>query len=461
VIPAAVIDEIRARIDPVEVIGRRVELKKSGNSFSASCPFHPDRTPSFRVFPDSKRFKCFGCGARGDVFEFLRRFEGKGFPDAVRELAAEVGLPVAPDPSVPRGASASPDQAPHALDRACEAAMTHWIERLRSDAGAHARRYLASRGIQEATARQFRLGFAPRDWHDLDHALSTRGFPTDDLLSAGLLRKSERPEHPTHDRFRGRIIFPLLQGDRRVVGFAGRTLASGEGTKEPKYLNSPETPIFRKGHVLFGLPEAQTAIRSSRRTLLVEGYFDAVAVHQAGTREVVACGGTALTEHQIGLLQRAGCEELFLVFDTDPAGLDAPQAAAPSLLRTGLTVRVTRLPGQAPADPDTFVRAHGPAGLSAALDAATPLTEWLLERAISARTQRVGSRGLSVEQKLLIVRDLRPFVAAARPGLPRALFEQRIARRLELYIVALRAELGRGEGRPASAGENGGHAWHA
>jgi DNA primase len=461
VIPAAVIDEIRARIDPVEIIGRRVELKKSGNSFSASCPFHPDRTPSFRVFPDSKRFKCFGCGARGDVFEFLRRFEGKGFPDAVRELASEVGVPVAPDPSVPRGASAPSDQAPHVLDRACEAAMTHWIERLWSDAGAHARRYLASRGIQEATARQFRLGFAPRDWHDLEHALSTRGFPADDLLSAGLLRKSERPEHPTHDRFRGRIIFPLLQGDRRVVGFAGRTLASGDGTNEPKYLNSPETPVFRKGHVLFGLPEAKAAIRSSRRALLVEGYFDAVAVHQAGMREVVACGGTALTEHQIGLLQHAGCEELFLVFDTDPVGLDAPLAAAPSLLRAGLTVRVARLPGQAPADPDTFVHAHGPAGLSAALDAATPLTEWLLERAISARTQRVGPRGLSVEQKLLIVRDLRPFVAAARSGLPRALFEQRIARRLELYIAALRAELGRGEGRPASAGENGGHAWHA
>ena len=337
--------------------------------------------------------------------------------------------------------------------------MTHWIERLRSDAGAHARSYLASRGIQEAMARQFRLGFAPREWHDLD-ALSSRGFTTDDLLHAGLLRKSDRPEHPTHDRFRGRIIFPLLQGDRRVVGFAGRTLASGEGTSEPKYLNSPETPIFRKGHLLFGLAAAHAAIRGSRRAIVVEGYFDALALHQAGVREVVACGGTALTEHHVGLLQRAGCEELLLLFDSDPAGLEAPQAAAPSLLRAGLTARVARLPGQAAGDPDTFVRAHGSAGLAATLDAATPLTEWLLERAIAARTQRVGSRGLSVEQKLLIVRDLRPFVAAARPGLPRALFEQRIARRLELYIVALRAELGRGDGRARGDGA-GGDAWHA
>jgi DNA primase len=460
-IPSAVIDEIRARIDPVEVIGRRVELKRSGSSFAASCPFHADRTPSFRVFPDSKRFKCFGCGARGDVFEFLRRFEGKAFPAAVRELAAEVGVPVAPEPAGAGPAAALADPARAGLERACEAAMAHWTERLWGEAGAQARRYLATRGIQEATAKQFRLGFAPREWHDLEQALQSKGHALEDLLKAALLRKSDRGEHPTHDRFRGRIIFPLLQGSRRVVGFAGRTLGAGEGSTEPKYLNSPETPIFRKGHLLFGLLEAQGAIRSSRRAVLVEGYFDAVALHQAGTRVAVACGGTALTGHQVGLLQRAGCEELILLFDSDPAGLEVPLAAAPALLHAGLTVRVARLPGQAAADPDTFVRAHGQAGLTAVLDAATPLTEWLLERAIAARTQRVGTRGLSVEQKLLIVRDLRPFVAATRPGLPHALFEQRIARRLELYIVALRAELGRGEGRATPTSEDGGGAWHA
>lgn len=461
-IPSAVIDEIRARIDPVEVIGRRVELKKSGASFSACCPFHADRTPSFRVFPDSKRFKCFGCGVRGDVFEFLRRFEGKAFPAAVRELAAEVGVPVAPEPATAgRSTQAPTDPARGGLEHACEAALAHWQEQLWGETGVHARRYLASRGIEEATAKEFRLGFAPREWHDLEQALAARGLATDDLLRAGLLRRSDRGEHPTHDRFRGRVMFPLQRGERHVIGFAGRTLGAGEGSNEPKYLNGPETPIFRKGHLLFGLPEAQAAIRGSRRAILVEGYFDALALHQTGAREVVACGGTVLTEHQVGLLQRAGCEELLLLFDTDPAGLEAPQAAAPALLRAGLTVRVARLPGQGAADPDTFVRAHGQAGLAATLDAAMPLTEWLLERAIAARTQRVGSRGLSVEQKLLIVRDLRPVVTAARPGLPRALFEQRIARRLELYIVALRAELGRGEGRAAHGGAAGGDPWHA
>ncbi len=462
-IPAAIIEEIRARIDPVEVIGRRVELRKTGASFSASCPFHADRTPSFRVFPDSKRFKCFGCGVRGDVFEFLRRFEGKAFPAAVRELAAEVGVPVSPEPAAsgrPGPAATDPTRG-SGLEHACEAAFAHWQERLWGEAGVHARRYLASRGIEEPTAKAYQLGFAPREWHDLEQALVARGLATDDLLRAGLLRRSDRGERPVHDRFRGRVMFPLQRGERHVVGFAGRSLGAGEGSNEPKYLNGPETPIFRKGHLLFGLAEAQAAIRGSRRAIVVEGYFDALALHQAGVREVVACGGTVLTEHQVGLLQRAGCEELLLLFDSDPAGLEAPQAAAPTLLRAGLTVRVARLPGQAAADPDTFVRAHGPAGLAATLDAATPLTEWLLERAIAARTQRVGSRGLSVEQKLLIVRDLRPCVAAARPGLPRALFEQRIARRLELYIVALRAELGRGDGRAARGDGAGGDPWHA
>jgi DNA primase len=182
----------------------------------------------------------------------------------------------------------------------------------------------------------------------------------------------------------------------------------------------------------------------------VEGYLDVIALSKSGWPETVAAGGTALTEHQVALLQRAGAEELVIVFDTDAPGLDAPATIAPVILRSGLSTRVARLPGMEPADPDTFVRAHGSKALAAVLDAALPLTEWLLERAIAARMPKMPARAVSVEQKLLIVRDLRPFVTATRPGLPRALFEQRIARRLELYIVALRAELARGR---AAGGE--------
>jgi DNA primase len=449
VIPGAVIDELRARVDPVAVIGRRVELRKTGSSFSASCPFHPDRTPSFRVYPDSKRFKCFGCGARGDAIEFLRRFEGKDFKTVVTELAAESGIVV--DGEKANGATSSRAAA---LERACEAALAHWIDRLWGPAGEQARKYLASRGVDDPTAKRFRLGYAPNEWHDLHSALVAQGFEEGDLVRAGLIRESDAKAQLAHDRFRGRIIFPFEVGQSRSVGFAGRILpAFVDGQQVPKYLNSPETPLFRKGHLLFGSHQAAGAIRSSRRAVLVEGYLDAIALAQAGRQETVAAGGTAVTENQLGLLQRAGAEELVLLFDTDAAGLDAPAAIAGAILRAGLSTRVTRLPGTAAADPDDFLRAHGPRALDASIEAAVPLTEWLLERAIASRTARAPTKAISVEQKLLVVRDLRPFVAAMRPGLPRALFEQRIARRLELYIVALRAELARDVGRRAPGGE--------
>ena len=451
-IPDGVIEEIRTRIDAVEVIGRRLELRRAGTSFSAACPFHADRTPSFRVYPDSRRFKCFGCGARGDVFEFVRRFDGKDFRTVVRELAGEAGVAVTEDGS---GAAVKPDAGSDVVGRACEAAQAHWSEQLWGAAGAEARAYLKARGIVEKTARQFRLGFAPAEWHDLEQALRARGFTAADLVHAGLLRETANKANAYHDRFRGRVMFPFAGLDRRVLGFGGRALApSGD---EPKYLNSPETPLFRKGHLLFALADARAAIQTARRAVLVEGYFDAITLHQADFRETIAASGTALMESQIATLQRSGCEELIVAFDGDAAGLEAPARIAPALLAAGLSARVAQLPRQG-ADPDTFLRAHGANVFSNVLDTAAPLTEWLLERAIAARSARTASRALSVEQKLLIVRDLRPFVAAMRPGLPRALFEQRIARRLELYIVALRAELARSERPGATNGRRAGGA---
>jgi DNA primase len=303
--------------------------------------------------------------------------------------------------------------------------------------------------VDDETARRFQLGYAPNEWHDLHSALVAQGIPEPDLVRAGLIRESTTKAELAHDRFRGRVIFPFVDG-RRVVGFAGRILpALSESQQTPKYLNTPETPIFRKGHQLYGLAGASSAIRSARRAVLVEGYLDAIALVQAGLSATVAAGGTAVAERQLALLQRAGAEELVLLFDTDAPGLDAPATLAPTILGAGLSTRVARLPGPGAADPDTFLRAQGRPALDAVIDAAVPLTEWLLERAITARTAKTPTKAISVEQKLLVVRDLRPFVAAARPGLPRALFEQRIARRLELYIVALRAELARVAGRPS------------
>ena len=456
-IPAPIIEDVRSRIDPVEVIGRRIELRKAGTTFSGVCPFHADRTPSFRVYPDSKRFKCVGCGARGDVFEFLRRLDGKDFRTVVQELAAEAGIALPAQERLDQ--ATAPDPVRACAERACAAALAHWTQRLWSESGSDARRFLATRGIDEATAREFRLGAALREWHDLEEALRGRGFTDDDLLAAGLLAKSGRAEEGCHDRFRGRVMFPFIEAGGRVIGFAGRAVAHASGSREPKYLNGPETPIFRKGHLLFGHPRVVQAICAARRAILVEGYFDAIALHQAGIREVVACGGTAITEHHIELLKRCRCEELVVLFDTDPAGLAAPAQLAPALLRAGLTTKIAILPGGRPSDPDEFVRTRGAGELSSALSAATPLTEWLLERAISARTPVGRSRGLSVEEKLLVVRDLRQVVNSSREGLPRALFEQRIARRLELYIVALRAELARGGDGRINPRQRGGATW--
>lgn len=450
-IPAAVIEELRARVDPVEVIGRRLELRRSGTSFTANCPFHPDKTPSFRVYPDSRRFKCFGCGARGDAFEFLQRFEGKDFKTVVRELAAEAGLAMEGERTT---LVARPRVVAVASARACEAAQEHWAGRLWGPGGEPARRYLAARGVDEATARRFRLGFALNEWHDAHAALVAQGIDEAELLGAGLIRESSSKEKLAHDRFRGRVMFPFLDGTGRAVGFAGRVLPAFEGGQVPKYLNGPETSLFRKGHLLFGLHQAAAFIQKARRAVLVEGYLDALALAQSGWPETVSAGGTALTEHQLELLRRAGAEEVTVLFDTDAPGLDAPAAAATVLLHSGVSTRVARLPGTAPADPDTYLRGHGPRALAAVLDGAMPMTEWLLERAIASRTSRAPARATSVEQKLLIVRDLQPYVSAMAPGLPRALFEQRIARRLELYIVALRAELARGAGRRA-----GGRPW--
>jgi DNA primase len=444
-IPAPVIEEIRARVDPVAVIGKRVELRRTGSSFSARCPFHADRTPSFRVFPDSRRFKCFGCGARGDAFEFLQRFERKDFRTVVRELAAEAGVVLEEDAAERRIDSSS---GATAVARACEAAHAHWTRLLWAADGDAARKYLAARGVEEATARRFGLGYALPAWHDLHAALVSLGFAEEDLVRAGLAREGKALGDLAHDRFRGRVIFPFFDGTGRVVGFAGRILPQLEtDSRVPKYLNGPETELFKKGQLLFGLGQSAPFIHRTRRAVVVEGYLDALALAQAGIQEVVAVGGTAIGEHQVSLLHRAGAEELILLLDTDEPGLEAPARVAPVLLRAEPSTRVARLPGSTAQDPDTFLHARGLRALRDALECSVPLTEWLLERAIAARCPRGPGKAISVEQKLLIVRDLKPFVAATRAGLPRALFEQRIARRLELYIVALRAELARGAGQ--------------
>ncbi len=448
-IPEPIIEEIKRRVDVVAVIGRHMELKKSGRTWKGCCIFHGERTPSFHVYPEDKHFKCYGCGEYGDVFKFLQKVQGKEFPEVVRALAAEVGV------EIPEAAEDSAEARARRKERnealaACEAAARYFAARLWSRYGDAGRDYLASRGVSEETARLFRLGLAAPGWHDLAGRLAEKDLGEGALERAGLLvRKDDR----AWDRFRGRLMFPICGLDGQPIGFGGRAMGEEKGAK---YINSPETVLYKKSRVLYGVDLAREAVRKTRSAVLVEGYFDVIGLHQAGVRNAVAVCGTALTPEHLELLRRCDCREVVILFDGDPAGLAAPAKAAEALLPSGMSGKVALLPGKT--DPDEFARERGREGVEALLAGAVPLTDFLIDRAVE---RFAGGRPAeaSVEQKLAAVRDLEPMVRLAPEGLARSVFEERIARRLDLDLSALRAEIERPAGpRPQpsrSAGPQG------
>lgn len=437
-IPDAVIEEIRSRIDIVAVLGRHMELKKAGRTWKGCCVFHGERTPSFHVYPEDKHWKCYGCGEYGDVFKFLQKLQGKEFPEVVRALAAEVGV------EIPEAAEDSAEARARRKERnealgACEAAARYFAARLWSRFGGPGRDYLASRGVSEEAARLFRLGLAAPGWHDLAGRLAEKEIGEAALERAGLLvRKDDR----AWDRFRGRLMFPICGLDGQPIGFGGRAMGEEKGAK---YINSPETVLYKKSRALYGVDLAREAIRKSRSAVMVEGYFDVIGLHQAGVRNAVAVCGTALTPEHLELLRRCDCREVVILFDGDPAGLAAPAKAAEALLPSGMSGKVAVLPGKT--DPDEFAREKGRAGVEALLAAAIPLTDFLIERAVE-RFAGGKPADASVEQKLAAVRDLEPLVRLAPEGLARSVFEERVAKRLDLDLGALRAEM---EREPRSA----------
>jgi len=447
-----VIEEVRRLVDAVSLIGARVALRKSGASYVGCCPFHEEREGSFRVYPDEKRFVCYGCGARGDVFEFFQLLDGKSFPEVVRELAATVHV------TIPAAAPGSAGEKRAGGERvtllaACEAATRHWERRLWGPQGEPARKYLADRGIKEEVSRAFRLGYALPDWHDLHGALGQQHVSAAVQHAAGLLAAKEEPGKGPHyyDRFRERIMFPILDAGGRVVGFGGRAIGGEVGAK---YLNTPETALFKKARVLYGIREARHAIRRTGKAILVEGYFDVLALHQARIDVAVAACGTTLTREQVQLLVGSGCLDLTLLFDGDDAGARAPARAAPALLPAGLSTTAVRIPRgvETKSDPDALVQRSGPAGVERLLSGALPLTEYLIEDAIRTHAGGLGPQA-PVEHKLRAVRELTPFVLAAPDGLARSTFEKAIARRLDLDIGPLRLEVQRAERRAAASNQ--------
>ena len=309
-----IINRIRDRIDIADIVSHHVSLTKAGQNLKGLCPFHQEKSPSFTVSPSRQIFHCFGCGAGGNVFTFLTRITGGSFPEVVRDLGRKVGIEVE-EVTVHVGPHAAQTNRVEQLN---QAAAAWFLQNLRDEqAGVGAREYLESRGIQQTTIDQFGIGVALAEWDGLLKVLTKQGFAHGDLETAGLVVARDNGSG-FYDRFRARVMFTITDLHKRVVGFGGRVL--GEGM--PKYLNSPDTPLFKKGRTLFAFDHAREAIARTKTVIVVEGYFDAIALHQAGITHTVATLGTALTPEHIQVLRRFATN-VVLLFDPDAAGVRA------------------------------------------------------------------------------------------------------------------------------------------
>ena len=395
------IREVRERASLIEVVSDVVTLRRRGRSAVGLCPFHAEKTPSFSVSEERGFFHCFGCGEHGDVFAFVMKTESLSFPEAVRRVAQRFGVPL------PEDVGAGERRAdPLAAVNAAAAAF--FQAELAGAGGARARSYLRDRGVSDEAVRRFGLGYAPGAGDVLARHLRTQGFPIEDALVAGVVLRRDRPESRGGllDRFRDRLMFPITDVSGKVIAFGGRVLpgrpASGE--PPPKYLNSPESPLFHKGRALYGLSQARDAIRRADRGIVVEGYLDVISLVQAGIGEAVAPLGTALTPDQLRLLRRF-TENVIACFDGDVAGRRAAARSFPVFLEAGLWGRGVFLP--AGEDPDSFVRVHGREALEASLAAAEPLVEaYLVEQAGPARTA-VGRRADAAREVARVLRAVR------------------------------------------------------
>lgn len=361
-------DRVREAADIVQVIGEHVQLRRAGANFTGLCPFHGEKTPSFSVNPQRQTYKCFGCGEGGDVFAFLMKFQNLTFPEALKELAGryQIGLPE------PKASEAEQEwrrqrDLLHEINQAAAGIYHEYL--LRAPQAEPARQYLHRRGVPAEFIDTYQLGCAPPQWNFLASRLAAE-FPAEAVAQAGLICRNQ--QGGWFDRFRNRIMFPILDGSGKVCAFGGRILGEGD----PKYMNSPESPVFEKGCVLFGLHQHREAIRKSRKVIVVEGNFDLLLLDVHGISNTVAPLGTALTREHVKALRRC-CDEAVLLFDGDSAGLKAARRSVPLFLNEGLEVKVALL--QNGLDPDLLVRERGPAAVLELTDRAVPLAEFIFD----------------------------------------------------------------------------------
>lgn len=373
--PDGFLDEVRHTADIVRLIGEHVSLRKVGNSWKGLCPFHQEKTPSFNVRSEPAVFHCFGCGEGGDVFRFVMLHEKVAFPEAVRGVATRFGIPLPRESGSPDIGGAEREE----LLAAVEAAAKHYSELLWSPAGTTAREYLLGRGFDRKTLEQIRAGAARDAWGDVTDLLKRR-FALPLLVKAGL--SIERQDGKgAYDRFRNRAVFPIANDSGKVVGFGARSLDGSD----PKYLNSPETPVYQKSRVLYGLHGAKDALRHEGRAILMEGYLDVARAIQAGIGGAMATCGTALTPGHARLLRRF-TERIYVNFDQDDAGQRAAQKSIDVLLEEGLRIHVVRLPKGH--DPDTYLKELGADAYRERLAEAPTYIQWLIDRAAAAHDVR-------------------------------------------------------------------------
>jgi len=435
-IPEDKIDEIKRRINIVDLVAGYVNLKQAGRNFIGLCPFHQEKTPSFTVSPEKQIFYCFGCGEGGNAVTFIMKQNGLSFPEAIRYLARKTGvaLPTRPLSNKEKGELSLREK----MLRLHGLAAAFFSERLEGQEGLAARQYLRERGISAPVVKEFRLGYSPPGWRHLKDYLERKRMPLDLAEQAGLLVKNERGDF--YDRFRGRLVFPIEDQSGQIIAFGGRIM--GEGM--PKYLNSPESALFSKGKNLYGLVKAREEIRKSGYVILVEGYFDLLALWNADIRNVVATLGTALTRDHVDILRRYA-PEAAVVFDGDEAGKKALARSLALFVEGNLPMRAVMLPPAA--DPDDYVRGSGREAFLALVATAPPAVEYYVDNFIGTPESMEGGREA--------LRTAMAFIGKMESDAERNLFIKRVAQRLGVDEDVLKAEVNRGRRKKTAEPEAG------
>ncbi len=431
-IPEDIIDEIRQRTDLVGLVGEYLKLERRGKNMVGLCPFHSEKTPSFTVSPDKQLFHCFGCGASGNAFSLIMQMEKPTFPEAARFLARRSGV------NIPERRSTSPaeDDLKEKIYKLNHLAARFYAYCLNNTGpGKSTLEYLLKRGIKQETVELFMLGYAPADWTGFFNFAQKKGASPDLMVKAGLV--SPGREKGYYDRFRNRLIFPIFNISGNVAGFGGRALEEGEKSG-PKYLNSPETPVFDKGSMLYGMNLAREEIRREKKAVVMEGYTDVITAFQAGIKNAVASLGTALSAEQ-GRLLRYQADTVITAYDSDSAGEAATWRGLAILQANGCLVQVAELPEGS--DPDSYIRENGPEAFIKLIDNASPLMEYRLQQ-LKKRFDLASDKG-----RINYIEELMPFLMAAVNQVEQDFYLKRASEELGVDEDALRSELKKRRGR--------------